>query len=424
MKIQLIDEDEQLRKRPRPALGFRPLGLGGGEAAVAPPDPAPTVVITCAQSSPSATTPLNMTFTFSESVTGFVVGDITVGNGSAGNFAGAGAVYTCDVTPTAIGTVTVDVGAAVCVDGAGNANTAATQFTIFFGLENFTYSDGALPSPWTGATWTIAGNAALNTPTLGSELLTNGDMSSDTGWTIQTGWTIAAGVATKAPSAAQALLYQPVGTAEGWAQNIFTLSSYVAGAFRSAFGANVMPTAGVAANGTYTTTYRHSTSTGARCGVVGSLAGNGVVDNVSHKNLTLAQLFATLPSVSVASVTAQVIITVSPIHTQAGHVLNLDSVTTPQNFVIAYLDGANARLDKCVAGVYTNLTSGAVTFGATSNLKLVKSGDDYSLYYGAVGSETQVGTTQTISSMNGTIHGLFSTAPTPKFDTYQLSLTP
>jgi hypothetical protein len=62
-------------------------------------------------------------------VTGFVIGDITVGNGTAGNFAGSGAVYTCDVTPTA-SAVTVDVGAGVCADLAGNTNLAATQFAI------------------------------------------------------------------------------------------------------------------------------------------------------------------------------------------------------------------------------------------------------------------------------------------------------
>jgi hypothetical protein len=91
----------------------------------------PTVAITCAQTSPTATTPLNMTFTFSEDVTGFEIGDITVGNGAAGNFGTTSAsVYTCDVTPTAAGSVTVDVDEGVAQDAAGNTNTAATQFVI------------------------------------------------------------------------------------------------------------------------------------------------------------------------------------------------------------------------------------------------------------------------------------------------------
>jgi hypothetical protein len=71
-----------------------------------------------------------VTFTFSETVTGFAVGDITVGNGTAGNFAGSGKTYTADITPAAGGAVTVDVAAGVCVDLAGNPNTAATQFSV------------------------------------------------------------------------------------------------------------------------------------------------------------------------------------------------------------------------------------------------------------------------------------------------------
>jgi hypothetical protein len=89
---------------------------------------APTCTITCAQSSPTATSPLNFTFTFSETVTGFAIGDITVSGGTAGNFATSdNKVFTCDVTPTAYA-LTVDVGAGVCTDTAGNPNTAATQF--------------------------------------------------------------------------------------------------------------------------------------------------------------------------------------------------------------------------------------------------------------------------------------------------------
>jgi hypothetical protein len=114
----------------------------------------PTCTITCAQTSPTATSPLNFTFTFSEIVTGFALGDITVGNGTAGNFAGSGTTYTADVTPTATGAVTVDVAEGVCQDGASNTNTAATQFSItaiVYTLNDlFTTNDAApLTSPRT-----------------------------------------------------------------------------------------------------------------------------------------------------------------------------------------------------------------------------------------------------------------------------------
>ncbi|MEE2527339.1 Ig-like domain-containing protein, partial [Hyphobacterium sp. HN65] len=71
------------------------------------------------------------TFTFDEDVTGFVVGDISVGNGAASNFqATSASVYTATITPAADGSATVDVASDVAADAAGNNNTAATQFSV------------------------------------------------------------------------------------------------------------------------------------------------------------------------------------------------------------------------------------------------------------------------------------------------------
>ncbi|HSB57475.1 MAG TPA: Ig-like domain-containing protein, partial [Nitrosopumilaceae archaeon] len=94
---------------------------------------APTLILSSSTSSPTSTSPIPVTATFSEDVTGFVVGDITVGNGAAGNFVPvSGTVYTFDVTPAGQGLVTVDVASAVAKDAANNDNTAATQFSITF----------------------------------------------------------------------------------------------------------------------------------------------------------------------------------------------------------------------------------------------------------------------------------------------------
>ena len=73
--------------------------------------------------------PYTATFTFSETVTGFVVGDISLTNATASAFTGSGTTYTALITPTADGAVTVDVAAGVAQDSAGNGNTAATQAT-------------------------------------------------------------------------------------------------------------------------------------------------------------------------------------------------------------------------------------------------------------------------------------------------------
>ncbi|RKQ94128.1 uncharacterized protein DUF1573 [Maricaulis maris] len=91
---------------------------------------APTVALTTGSADPVSGA-FTITATFSEDVTGFAVGDFTVGNGAASSFSATSAtVYTATITPTADGTVTVDVAGGAAQDGAGNGNTAATQFTI------------------------------------------------------------------------------------------------------------------------------------------------------------------------------------------------------------------------------------------------------------------------------------------------------
>ena len=87
----------------------------------------PSVTITGVPATSAAS--FSATFSFSEPVTGFAVEDVIVGNGAASAFSvtTADEVWTALITPTASGTVTVDVGAGVAVDAAGNDNTAATR---------------------------------------------------------------------------------------------------------------------------------------------------------------------------------------------------------------------------------------------------------------------------------------------------------
>ena len=88
--------------------------------------------------------PISMTATFSAPVTGFTLGDITVSNGEASNFAGGDgdSVYTFDVTPDAIGDVTVDIAADVAEDGDSNGNVAAIQLSL--GIPYDDDHDGAI----------------------------------------------------------------------------------------------------------------------------------------------------------------------------------------------------------------------------------------------------------------------------------------
>ena len=92
----------------------------------------PTVAMSSAVGNPTATTPIPVTVTFSEPVTGFTTGDIVPGNGTVGNFAGSGASYTFDLTPTSPGPVSADIAGGVSIDLAGNTNNAATQFNRTF----------------------------------------------------------------------------------------------------------------------------------------------------------------------------------------------------------------------------------------------------------------------------------------------------
>ena len=77
-----------------------------------------------------------LTFTSSKATNNFVLGDISVTNGTLTNFAGIGTdgvIYTATFTPTGTGACTIDVAEGAFTDAAGNANAAATRFNWSFG---------------------------------------------------------------------------------------------------------------------------------------------------------------------------------------------------------------------------------------------------------------------------------------------------
>ena len=85
---------------------------------------APTVGITGLPA--QITQAFTITFTFSESVTGFDSDDITLVNGTLGTVAGSGSTYTSRVTPEAQGVVTISVRADAAQDSAGNSGPTST----------------------------------------------------------------------------------------------------------------------------------------------------------------------------------------------------------------------------------------------------------------------------------------------------------
>ena len=71
-----------------------------------------------------------MSVTFSEAVSGFEQADLSVGNGAVTAFSGAGSSYTATITPSASGTVTVDVAADAATDANGHGNSAAVRYAV------------------------------------------------------------------------------------------------------------------------------------------------------------------------------------------------------------------------------------------------------------------------------------------------------
>ena len=90
--------------------------------------------------------PISVTATFSEPVTGFTVADVSVANGSTSNFVGSDGdfVFNFNVTPNAIGVVTADVHADVATDAEGNGNSAAVQLSL--GMPYDDDNDGGISS--------------------------------------------------------------------------------------------------------------------------------------------------------------------------------------------------------------------------------------------------------------------------------------
>jgi hypothetical protein len=414
-------------------MGFRKLGeqlfslglaqrLGLGQRHTAGGDTtAPTVVITCAQSSPSATTPLNFTFTLSEVATDFAIGGITVGgvDGTKSNFAGSGTSYTCDIAPTSAGSMTVDVAAGAFHDAVGNGNTAATQFSFISGFDNFNRSDGDLGSGWeyTAGKWTIATNAAIGTPALGATVNANPGFDSDTGWIKETNWTIGSGTGNKAAGAGTRDLYQNGIVAVGsWYRIGWTAVTLIAGQIAAKLGGFTSLFRSSAA--TYVDTGRAATVN--NTGLSAGSTADGTVDNVTVKLITLADMFATI-DFGDQDVDVSVPLTIVS-RTQAGIVICLDSKTSPANFIIAYHNGTNARLEKCVAGTYTQLIDSAAAYAAGRILRVVKSGTSVSLYYNGV----QIGITQTVSDagiISNTRHGMFNAYEGNSADSFTLNPT-
>lgn len=114
----------------------------------------PEVLISSTETDPTKNGNISVTIAFTESVSGFDAGDLSISNGSISHFSGSGATYTVDITALADGMVTVDIAGNAAQDDAGNGNTAAQQFSITVDTEE--PSDGMITinddAPYTNST--------------------------------------------------------------------------------------------------------------------------------------------------------------------------------------------------------------------------------------------------------------------------------
>jgi hypothetical protein len=324
--------------------------------------------------------------------------------------------------------------------------------------DTFTRADGSMASTeatgpssescpvltWTGSTYAVSSNKAGDTPTLGSELVTNGTFEGSFSGGLAANWTQqGAGTPTQettiihagsnsqkmAVTAANMGIYQTKTTTTGtW----YSLSAWL-----YSDGANINrlilrnsndPASGTAliikdvTAASWTNLVGTAQAISSLTNVIARSANaatyNIYFDDISLKALTLSSLFATVPTTTSDNLQAEVEVTLTA-GTQAGIVVNLDSAATPANFVIAYHDGTNVHLDKVVGGTYTSLINTAVAYSAGAKVKITKNGTTYKLFYNG----TQRGTNQTISDagiVSNTIHGLFTTYSATIFDNFYL----
>lgn len=133
------------------------------------------------------------------------------------------------------------------------------------------------------------------------------------------------------------------------------------------------------------------------------------LDNLSLKSLALSTMLAGSIPASRSNVIVKAAWNIIA-GTQAGVAARLDSLSNPQNGLYGYHDGTNCKLDKLVAGTWTNVITAVTAYSAGKSLEIRLSGSSAALYY----NDAQVGATQNVtdpSLIYNRLHAPFSTDP-------------
>lgn len=281
---------------------------------------------------------------------------------------------------------------------------------------------------WTGSTWAEDGSGYLYaTPSLGPELLTNGNMETGTppsNWTLTSSSILTASTERTGGSGTRSLNVER-GSADYSALQAHSLNDgewvkldYWYRCLTSTSAAmlinsgSMMTFAGVATTWTQKTLTGRKTGTGSgqyRLHVVGSTGNQAEFDDLSAKLIVPASLFATFQSTSAGTRVGARIVTLET-GEQAGVVSRLDSATNPRNYVIAVHDGLSIRFTKCVAGICTSLETTTVTYVSDALIEIVwVTNTTCEAWYNG----SKVGSTQTVSDagiISNARYGLISTS--------------
>lgn len=157
-----------------------PVFSGSNHNTYAVDNTAPTAAITGVPTGTNAA--FTATITFSEAVTGFVVGGITVSNAGVSNFSAVSTtIYTALITPVANGDITVDVAANIASDLASNNNTAATQQSSVYDAAAPTVTITAPSNSATAFSVTVTFSEPVSSFVVGELTASNANVSAFTG---------------------------------------------------------------------------------------------------------------------------------------------------------------------------------------------------------------------------------------------------
>lgn len=319
---------------------------------------------------------------------------------------------------------------------ASSPDDAIRQTLVGF-RDDFARANGSAGNGWSAGD--VAANKLVITPTLGSELLTNGNFSAWSG-DNPTGWTVANETAPNievtqrsalqlhadSPAGTGACNYyvdaanqatnlqirQTILTVDSWYSTFVEVTAFSVGALFIQ-DANSNMSRNIQAVGSFPNTGR-ATSTVFRLRGNTSSARDFTFDNVSVKAITLSTMFGTQTLTYVPRVISTAI--TRSASTQAGVVHYSDD----NNWVAAYLDGSgNIVLLKRVGGTYTQVATASVVYVADNVLELrySPSAQTYEVSYGGVTRITAQSVTDAVFT-TAQKAGVFSTYNANTFDDF------